>query len=186
MNFNQNHFELFGLPHEFAVDATALDTRYRELQREVHPDRFATATDAERRLSMQMATQVNEAYRTLKALLPRARYLLELDGVNVAAETNTAMPADFLMEQMEWREGLEEAGRLGDACGLARMDIELKRDMDAAYAELAGLFDRGDTAAAAILVRKLMFLERLNEEIADARDNVNPLSDVVGDVTGKG
>ena len=180
MNLNQNHFELFGLPRQFSVDAVALDARYRELQREVHPDRFATASDAERRLSMQMATQVNEAYRTLKAALPRARYLLELAGVDAAAEANTAMPADFLMEQMEWREGLEEAGRLGDACGLIRMDIELKRDMDAAYATLAGQFERSEMAAAAGTVRKLMFLTRLNEEIADARDNVNPLSDTAG------
>jgi len=180
MNLNQNHFELFKLPRQFAVDAAVLDARYRELQREVHPDRFATASDAERRLSMQMATQVNEAYRTLKAPLPRARYLLELAGVDIEAETNTAMPADFLMEQMEWREGLEEAGRLGDACGLIRMDIELKRDMDVAYATLAGHFGRGETTAAAVLVRKLMFLDRLNEEIADARDNVNPLIDAAG------
>jgi molecular chaperone HscB len=186
MNLNQNHFQLFGLPREFAVDAAILDARYRELQREVHPDRFATASDAERRLSMQMATQVNEAYRTLKAPLPRARYLLELDGVDVAAETNTAMPADFLVEQMEWREGLEEAGRMADACGLVRMDIELKRDMDAAYATLAGHFGRGETAAAAVLVRKLMFLDRLHEEIADARDNVNPLGVVVSSNAGKG
>ncbi len=177
MNLNQNHFDLFNLPRTFAVDAAVLDARYRELQREVHPDRFATASDAERRLSMQMATQVNEAYRTLKAPLPRARYLLELGGVDVAAETSITMPADFLMEQMEWREGLEEARRLGDACGLIRMDIDLKRDMDAAYATLARQFERGETVAAAMLVRKLMFLDRLNGEIADARDNVNPMSE---------
>jgi molecular chaperone HscB len=158
------------------VDATVLDARYRELQREVHPDR-CYGLRCQLRLSMQMATQVNEAYRMLKAPLPRARYLLELAGVDVAAQTNTAMPADFLIEQMEWREGLEEAGRLGDACGLIRMDIELKRDMDAAYAMLAGHFERGETVAAATLVRKLMFLDRLNEEIADARDSVNPLSE---------
>ena len=174
MNLNQTHFELFGLPQGFSVDAAALDARYRELQREVHPDRFATASDAERRLSMQMATRVNEAYRTLKSPLPRARYLLELMGVDAAAETNTAMPADFLVEQMEWREGLEEADRLGDACSLVRLDVEVKREMDGAYAALGGQFESGDAQAAAGTVRKLMFYERLKEEVSDTRDRYTP------------
>ena len=174
MNFNQTHFELFGLPQSFTIDVPMLDTRYRELQREVHPDRFATASDAERRLSMQMATRVNEAYRTLKSPLPRARYLLELMGVDAAAETNTAMPADFLVEQMEWREGLEEADRLGDACSLVRLDFEVKREMDEAYAALAGQFESGDAQAAAGTVRKLMFYERLKEEVSDTRDRYTP------------
>ena len=174
MNLNQNHFELFGLPQDFNVDAAALDARYRELQREVHPDRFATASDAEKRLSMQMATRVNEAYRTLKSPLPRARYLLELMGVDAAAETNTAMPAEFLVEQMEWREGLEEADRLGNACSLVRLDVEVKREMDEAYAELAAQFARGDGKAAAGTVRKLMFFDRLQEEVSDTRDRYTP------------
>jgi molecular chaperone HscB len=174
MNLNQTHFELFGLPQTFAVDTAALDARYRELQREVHPDRFATAPDAERRLSMQMATQVNEAYRTLKAPLPRARYLLQLMGEEIAAETNTAMPPEFLMEQMEWREGLEEADRLGDACSLVRLDVEVKREMDEAYGRLAQLFDNGDAKAAAALVRQLMFFDRLKEEVSDTRDRYSP------------
>lgn len=174
MNLTQTHFELFGLPQGFTVDAATLDARYRELQREVHPDRFATAPDAERRVSMQMATRVNEAYRTLKSPLPRARYLLELMGEDAAAETNTAMPADFLVEQMEWREGLEEADRLGDACSLTRLDVEVKREMDEAYAALAAQFERGEGKAAAGTVRKLMFLDRLNEEVADTRERYAP------------
>jgi len=170
MNLNQNHFELFGLPQGFTVDAGTLDERYRELQREVHPDRFATASDAERRSSMQMATRVNEVYRTLKSPLSRARYLLELMGVDAGVETNTAMPADFLLEQMEWREGLEEADRLGDACSLVRLDVEVGREMDNAFAALAGQFQSGDVQAAAGTVRKLMFYDRLKEEVSDTRD----------------
>jgi len=172
MNLNQNHFELFDLPQQFAVDAATLDARYRELQREVHPDRFATASDAEQRLSMQYATRVNEAYRTLKSPLLRARYLLELAGVDAAVETNTAMPADFLMEQMEWREGLEEAGRMGDGCGLIRMDIQLRREINAAFQSFASEFARGELSAAAVTVRKLMFLDKLNEEIAAMQEKV--------------
>jgi molecular chaperone HscB len=170
MNQNQDHFRLFGLPRSFTIDAAALDARYRELQREVHPDRFATGSDAEKRRSIELATQVNEGYRTLKSPLPRARYLLELAGVDIGAETNTAMPADFLMEQMEWREGLEEADRAGDTCGLNRLDLQLNGERDKAHAALAAAFEGKQLQAAAQVVRKLMFLERFREDVADTRD----------------
>src|SRR6266850_6077128 len=104
-----SHFELFGLAPAFALDLGRLDAAYRDIQAKVHPDRFAHAGDAERRASMQMTTRVNEAYRTLKSPVQRAKYLLELHGVDVGFETNTAMPREFLMEQMELREQLEEA-----------------------------------------------------------------------------
>src|SRR5580765_8487763 len=107
VNLNQNHFELFGLPTSFAVDTAALEARYHELQREVHPDRFASAPEAERRVSMQLATRVNEAYQSLKSPLKRAVYILQLRGVDPGFETNTAMPPEFLMEQMSWRERIE-------------------------------------------------------------------------------
>src|SRR2546422_9941145 len=106
MNLNQNHFELFGLPARFAVDGASLEVRYRELQREVHPDRFAAAPDPERRASMQLATRVNEAYQILKSPLRRAVYILQLRGVDPEVETNTAMAPQFLIEKMSWREGV--------------------------------------------------------------------------------
>ena len=174
MNLNQTHFELFGLPQHFNVDAAALDARYRELQREVHPDRFATASDTEKRLSMQMAVRVNEAYQTLKSPLRRARYLVELMGADIGAETNTAMPADFLAEQMEWREGLEEADRLGDTCTLVRFDHDVKKEMDAIFAKLAGELERGDAKAAAATVRQLMFFDRFKDEVAETRERYTP------------
>src|SRR5437773_10894736 len=105
----QNHFELFGLQPAFSLDETALERSYREIQSRVHPDRFAHASDAERRASLQWTTRVNEAYRTLRDPVQRAKHLLELHGVDVAFETNTAMPAEFLMQQMELREKLDEA-----------------------------------------------------------------------------
>jgi molecular chaperone HscB len=105
----QNHFDLFNLPPRFAVDAGALDSAYRDVQSRVHPDRFVNATDAEKRVAMQWATRANEAYQTLKNPLARARYLCELNGVDLQTESNTAMPPSFLMQQMEWRERLEEA-----------------------------------------------------------------------------
>src|SRR6266568_9105661 len=104
MNLNDNFFELFELPVVFRLDSAALDRAYRDLQTRVHPDKFAHLGDDERRLSMQWATQANEAYRTLRRPLARAQYLLHLRGIDLKAESNTAMPPDFLMEQMEWRE----------------------------------------------------------------------------------
>ena len=105
----QNHFDLFHLPQQFAVDMAALDAAYREVQAQVHPDRFVNATDAEKRVAMQWATRANEAYQTLKNPQKRAQYLCELNGADLKVESNTAMPMDFLMQQMEWREELEEA-----------------------------------------------------------------------------
>src|SRR5687768_4980860 len=103
----QNHFELFGLAPAFALEGETLERSYREIQSKIHPDRFAHAGDAERRASLQWTTRVNEAYRTLKDPVQRARHLLELHGVDVAFETNTAMPSEFLMQQMDMRRALE-------------------------------------------------------------------------------
>jgi len=117
-----SHFELFGLAPAYALDIQALERAYREIQSRVHPDRFAHAGDAERRASMQMTTRVNEAYRALKDPVQRAQHLLELKGIDVAFETDTAMPTDFLMRQMEMRERLEEAK---DAAALGSVLEEL-------------------------------------------------------------
>jgi molecular chaperone HscB len=166
MNLNQNHFELFGLPVQFAVDAAALDRRYRELQREVHPDRFATAPDAERRVSMQLATRANEAYQTLKSPLRRAVYLLQMRGVDPGIETNTAMPAGFLMEQMNWRERIEAGAEKPEA--LLDLQAGLREESRKIYAELHRQLDEHrDDQAASQTTRMLMFYERLSEEIDD-------------------
>src|SRR5258705_7356716 len=134
VNLNQNHFELFGLPARFGIDAAALEARYHELQREVHPDRFAAAPEAERRVSMQLATRVNEAYQTLKSPLRRAVYILQLRGVDPKFETNTAMPAEFLMEQMGWRERIEAGS--GNAGALLRLQAGLRDPTRRNYALL--------------------------------------------------
>src|SRR3989442_1837199 len=107
MDLNQNHFELFDLPARFAVDAAALEARYHELQREVHPDRFAAAPDPERRASMQLATRVNEAYQTLKSPLRRAVYILQLRGVEPHVGARTSIPPQFPIVQMGWAEPIE-------------------------------------------------------------------------------
>ena len=97
-DFARDHFELLGLPLRYAVDSQRLESGYRELQSQVHPDRFASATEAERRVAMQWATRANEALRTLKDPIERARYLLQLKGYDTEEESNTAMPPDFLMQ----------------------------------------------------------------------------------------
>jgi len=166
VNLNQNHFELFGLPARFDVDLAQLDTRYRELQREVHPDRFAAAPDAERRVSMQLATRVNEAYQTLKSPLKRAVYILQLRGVDPKLETNTAMPSEFLMEQISWRERIEAGSEEPEA--LLRLQAGLRDESRKIYETLHGQLDeRRDDEAASQTARMLMFYEKLDEQIGD-------------------
>ena len=166
----KNHFELFGLAPAYALDLVQLDRAYRDIQANIHPDRFAHAGDAERRASMQMTTQVNDAYRTLKSPLQRARYLLELNGVDAGLETNTAMPPEFLMEQMELRENLEDA-RDADSLGLLEKDLLSRKQK--IETQIAECIDGGhDYKSASDLLRKLMFLEKLGEEIDAAHDRI--------------
>jgi len=167
-DFSRNHFELLGLPATFALDASRLERSYRDLQSRVHPDRFASRTEAERRVAMQWATRANEAYRTLRDPLARARYLLQLKGFDTEEESNTSMPADFLMQQMEWREAAAEARAERDARGLERLRGELDGARDAMLDQLERALDTGQYDAGASLVRKLRFLEKLEEEIDEA------------------
>jgi molecular chaperone HscB len=170
----QNHFELFGLEPGYALEAERLDRAYREIQARIHPDRFAHAGDAERRASMQWTTRVNEAYRTLKNPVQRARYLLELNGVDAALETNTAMPADFLARQLELREALEQAEAKTDSGALERLSDALRVETEELQGALGEQLDRKrDFAAATELVRKLMFLERLDAEIDAAFETMD-------------
>ena len=169
MDLRADHFALFGLNRGFRLDLSDLDSRYRDIQAQVHPDRFVHAGEAERRLSMQWATHANEAYQTLKKPLERACYLLHLAGHDIEAESNTAMPADFLMEQMEWREAVMEARSGRDHHELEHLHNRLRNDIAGRYGELGELLDdAADYAGATDRVRRLMFLEKLLHEIDDA------------------
>lgn len=161
----QNHFELFNLPARFAVDLAALDAAYRDVQGRVHPDRFVNASDAEKRVAMQWATRANEAYQTLKNPLQRARYLVELNGVDLQTESNTAMPMDFLMQQMEWREALGEARAAKDAEALDELDAQLKGARRERLATIGRALDAGNYEQAAQDVRALMFLDKFGDEV---------------------
>jgi len=168
-----NHFELFGLAPAFALEPEALERSYRDIQSRVHPDRFAHAGDAERRASLQWTTRVNEAYRTLKDPVQRGRHLLELHGVDVAFETNTQMPGDFLLQQLELREELEGALRKKDAPRLDRLREGLRAQARLLERGIGEAIDsKKDYAGAAELVRKLMFLARLDAEIDRAYEEI--------------
>jgi len=172
--FQQDFFQLFGLPASYLLDNALLDQYYHALQEQVHPDKFSHLSEAERRVSMQWATRVNEAYQTLSNPARRARYLLSLHGVDIQEETNTAMPADFLMEQMEWREAIEEAQQARDVVVLDKLESRLQHEVRALQEQLAGEIDtKRDYAAAAGSVRKLKFLEKLAQEIHAAFDAID-------------
>jgi molecular chaperone HscB len=163
VKLDDDDFALFGLPRRHAQERATLDARWRELQTQVHPDRFAAEGAAAQRVAMQWAVRVNEAYQRLKDPLRRAAYLCELNGVPVHSESNTAMPTGFLMQQMEWREALEEATLLSDVEALADRVATHRRD---ALVRLAQTCDeQGDFQAAAEQVRALMFVERFADDV---------------------
>ena len=170
---SSSYFELFGLPQAFSIDLPALEKAYRDIQSRVHPDRFAHAGEAERRASLLWTTRVNEGFQVLKSPVSRARHLLELHGVDVAFETNTAMPQQFLMQQMELRESLETAVHGKDPGGLAKLQKDLQGEKEGLEKQLAERIDRDqDYAAAAGLVRELQFLEKLEAEIDSAYETL--------------
>lgn len=169
MDFNADHFALFELPRAFRLESALLDKRYRDILALVHPDKFAHASAAERRLSLQWATRINEAYLTLKKPLARGCYLLELLGHPVDEENNTLMPTEFLMEQMEWREAVAEARQACDQEELEKLRRRVKARQAQRYEQLAeALDDRQDYPFAAERVCRLMFLEKLIAEIDNA------------------
>lgn len=167
-----NHFALFQIPASFDIDIGQLESAFRELQGRVHPDRFAAASDVEKRVAMQWATRANEAYQTLKHPLRRAAYLCEQNGVDLGIESNTAMPPAFLMQQMEWREALDEARDAKDMVGLERLERELADVRRERLAQISGLFSESKFEEAGALVRQLMFLERFGEDVGRAFDAI--------------
>jgi molecular chaperone HscB len=163
MNLNDTDFDLFAVPATFAQERATLDARWKELQREAHPDRFAAQGTAAQRLAMQWSVRINEAYQRLKNPIRRASYLCELHDAPIAAETNTAMPAAFLMQQMEWRESLDDAR---DATALDALHAEVVAARARILSSLDWLIDeKGDYAEAAAQVRALMFIERFADDI---------------------
>jgi molecular chaperone HscB len=173
-DFQQDFFHLFNLPLRYQIDSAALEQSYRTLQAQVHPDKFAHLSEQERRMAMQWATRANEGFQTLRSPLNRARYLLSLQGVDTQEESNTAMPVDFLMQQMEWREALDETKQTKNITALEEMEQRVQHEVRILQQQLAvDIDDTHDYAAASGIVRKLKFLEKLAEEISSAFDELD-------------
>lgn len=164
---SDDYFRFFGLEQHFKLDLSALDRAFLAIQKEVHPDRHARGSDTEQRLAMQMATFANTAFQTLKNPIQRGLYLCQLHGVDARLETNTAMPAAFLMKQMEWRENLEEQeDDLGALEALAQEVDQSKRDT---LVEITQAIDSAKNyERAAELIRGLLFIDKFALELDDA------------------
>ena len=163
MKLDDDDFSLFGLPQAFELDLSLLDTRWRDLQAQVHPDRFAAEGTAAQRIAMQWAVRVNEAYCRLKDPLKRAAYICEQRGVAIDAENNTAMPLQFLQQQMAWREALDEAD---SEVALQALIDRVAQHENALTQTLHQLLDvEANAAAAAAQVRALMFVTRFRQDV---------------------
>jgi molecular chaperone HscB len=165
IDFTRNHFELLGLPARYRVDEAALDRAYRDLQNAVHPDRYAAAGDADKRLALQASARVNEAYRTLRDPVARAEYLLALRDVNAATEADTRLAVAFLARQLERREQAEEASDEHDRSRLAALVRDVRDDAAEVAIEVERALDANDDERARARVRELRFLAKIAEDI---------------------
>ena len=172
MNLQSTDFELFDIPVQFAQDRAQLDARWKELQREAHPDKFAAQGAAAQRVAMQWSVRINEAYQRLKDPLTRASYLCELHGAPIQAEKNTAMPVAFLMQQMELRDALDAAKSIED---LDKIALESNTSKRKQLSKIEHELDvEKNFAAAAQQVRSLMFIERFATEVDARIDQLEP------------
>ena len=164
---SENYFHFFGLSPQFSLDLAQLDQAYLAIQKEVHPDRHTQGSDSEQRIAMQMATLANTAHQTLKHPIQRGLYLCKLNGVEANLETNTAMPTAFLLQQMAWRDSLEESA--DDFAALDALTAEVDSAYKAALVELAEAMDRTHNyQRAAELLRGLLFIDKFATELDDA------------------
>lgn len=170
MNLQSTDFDLFEIPAQFAQDRSVLDAKWKDLQREAHPDKFAAQGAAAQRIAMQWSVRINEAYNRLKDPLKRATYLCELNGAPIEAHTNTAMPPAFMMMQIEWREALEEANSAEELEVIEHQTANYKREQLSKIEQFIDV--KHDYAAAANEVRALMFVARFVGEIEARLDKM--------------
>lgn len=164
---SDDYFRFFGLDQQFSIDLPALDQAYLVVQKEVHPDRHARGSESEQRIAMQLATLANTAYQTLKNPIQRGLYLCQLNGVDAKLETNTAMPAAFLMKQMEWRENLDEQAE--DLAALEALMEEVELSKQNILQEISQAIDHAHNyVRAAELIRGLLFIDKFAIELEDA------------------
>lgn len=176
LDTSKNFFELFGLPVTFIIDTDAVTSRYRDLQKVLHPDRFASASEREKRLSVQQAAIVNDAMDTLKDPVRRAQYLLGLHGVEFDPSKETTRDAAFLMEQMEMREALEKAPAAEDPfAAIELLDRDIRQKIQTVFAQIAVRFETPDEDSldeARELIRKMQFLQKLHREAIATEEKI--------------
>ena len=171
ISLSDDDFALLGVPMRFEIDLKALDLRWKELSRQIHPDRHLLQGHTAQRLSMQWTIRINEAHQRLRDPIRRAAYLCQLRGVPVQAESNTTMPAEFLMQQMQWREQLDESQSLSE---IETLQNEVNAERAQLQNQLAQMLDgaQANPKAASELVRALMFIERFGETVADRLESL--------------
>jgi molecular chaperone HscB len=163
----QNFFTLLNLPEAFVVDLKKLDQHYQAIQKEIHPDRFASLNDETKMESVKKTAQVNDAYQTLKSSIRRAEYLLHLYGFDINDEKYTAVPQDFLLQQMEWREELETHTKNKEALEKLASVVAIKKKQKIDL--LPAYFDKKNNLSEAIkITRELNFIEKIEQHISDA------------------
>lgn len=170
MDITQNYFDLFQLPHQYHIDAKALKSTYRQLQRELHPDRFAGGTDQEKRLAVQYSTFVNQAYETLSSSVKRGEYMLSLKGVERDAAQTIKNDPQFLMQQMMWREKLETIESKADEDALDDFKDQVSDSQQQIETELSDLLSSDQLDSAMVLIGKLQFTEKLLVEIDELEE----------------
>lgn len=171
---SRDFFSIFGMKPRFAIDLDALELAWRTVQSTVHPDRFATGTDAQRLMALRYSTQVNEAHETLRDPIKRAAYLCQLNGVEIDPERNTAMPAEFLVQQMEWRESMEDSIAAGDSKGLAQLMQEVEASLSEAELLVEHLLDSSlpNHSKAADEILRMMFLVKFKSQLLQEQKKV--------------
>ncbi|QYK02854.1 co-chaperone HscB [Shewanella psychrotolerans] len=169
-----NYFELFSLAPVYDIDTVQLSDRYRDLQRTVHPDKFANASEQDKRIAVQRTAQVNDGYNTLKHPILRAEHMLSLKGIDLRHESTTVKDTQFLMQQMEWREALEDIKHSDDPDELIDQLHHSFSDYQAQItSQMSQLISSDQPNAlqdAADLIRKMKFMAKLQDELARAED----------------
>lgn len=173
MDIKQNYFEFLGLPESYQLDLQVLSERTRELQKTLHPDKFAHLADHERRLSVQYTAYLNEAVATLKSPLLRSQYLLSLRGEDTYAESSVQLDPMFLMQQMELREAVEDIADADDPdTAVEEMYAEVAEQQQVLREEFQTLYDQADYPAAAMSVRKMQFIHKLERDVEALEDKL--------------
>jgi len=174
LSLSSNDFELFGLPQQFDTDTNALDHTWKQLQKQVHPDQFSAQGAADKRLAMQWSVRVNVAYQRLKHPVKRAAYLCQLRGVPVNAEHNTSMPAEFLVQQMQWREELEDSVYTQQ---VEQLQQHVRQEKNNLLQQCAQALDQqSDHLLASQKVRALMFIERFEQDLHNRLERLDNIS----------